>query len=98
MGISFRSVLKFVVAAAVIALPASFSGSAQAQIFCPPAITGQTGIILQGGTCTNGTTGAFSNATLASQALSDLSQSTTQETTRTATSAISDRRQVEADR
>lgn len=73
-------------------------GSAQAQIFCPSAIPGQPGIALQNGTCTNGTTGAFSNAALASQALSDLSQSTTQETTRTATSAISDRRQVEADR
>lgn len=76
----------------------TFTGAAQAQIFCPAAVPGQTGIALQNGTCTNGTTGAYSNATLASQALSDLSQSTTQETTRTATNAIADRRQTEADR
>lgn len=74
------------------------AGSAQAQIFCPPTIPGQSGIALEGGNCTNKTVGAFSNAALASQALSDLSQSTTQETTRTAVTAISDRRQVEADR
>ena len=86
----------------------TFSGcAAQAQIFCPTAVAGplgtQGGLSLQSGTCTNlGTTvqstGAYSNATLASQALSDLSQSTTQETTRTATNAIADRRQTEVDR
>jgi hypothetical protein len=98
MKSSFLLILKSVVIAAVLALPVLFSGSAQAQIFCPSTIPGQTGIALQGGTCTNGTTGAFSNATLASQALSDLSQSTTQETTRTANNAINDRRQTEANR
>lgn len=76
----------------------AFAGNAQAQIFCPAAVGTQPGIVLQNGTCTNGTTGAYSNATLASQALSDLSQSTTQETTRTATGAIADRRQTERDR
>jgi len=97
MNIS-RTFLKIAVVATVLSMVGLGSGAVQAQIFCPAAVPGQTGILLQGGTCTNGPTGAYSNATLASQALSDLSQSTTQETTRTATNAISDRRQTEADR
>lgn len=91
---SFSNCTAFAAALALVV----FAGNAQAQIFCPAAVAGQAGIALQNGTCTNGTTGAFSNATLASQALSDLSQSTTQETTRTATNAIVDRRQTETDR
>src|SRR6202043_3234516 len=73
--------------------------SAQAQaIFCPGAIPLQPGIALSAGTCTNGTTGAFSNAALASQALSDLSQSTTQQASATVESTLEVRRQVEQDR
>ena len=79
--------------------------SARAQtIFCPSAITGQTGITLSGGTCTNITstnpkgTGAFSNAALASEALSDVAQSTTQQVSATVTTALGNRRQTELER
>jgi hypothetical protein len=73
--------------------------SAQAQaIFCPGSIPSQAGIALSAGTCTNGTTGAFSNAALASQALSDLSQSTTQQASATVENTLSVRRQVEQER
>jgi hypothetical protein len=50
-----------------------------------------------GGYCTNDA-GAFSGAALASQALTELSQSTTQETTRTTGNAIVERREVERQR
>jgi hypothetical protein len=55
-------------------------------------------IKLQNGTCTNGTTGAFSNAALASQALSDLAQSTTQQTSEVARTSIETRRETEQQR
>lgn len=72
---------------------------AQAQsIFCPGAIPSQSGIALQNGTCTNGVTGAFSNAALASEALSDLSQSTTQQASATVGTALGVRRQTELER
>jgi hypothetical protein len=72
---------------------------AQAQtIFCPNAIPVQSGIALSNGTCTNGTTGAFSNAALASEALSDLSQSTTQQASATVGTALGVRRQTEQER
>jgi hypothetical protein len=77
--------------------------SAQAQaIFCPSSIPNQSGIALSQGTCTNGPTatgtGAFSNAALASQALSDLSQSTTQQASATVETTLGVRRQVEQER
>jgi hypothetical protein len=73
--------------------------SAQAQaIFCPSSIPLQPGIALSQGTCTNTTTGAFSNAALASQALSDLSQSTTQQASATVETSLGVRRQVEQQR
>lgn len=78
--------------------------SANAQgIFCPTTIPGATpGISLVAGHCTNGPqatgTGAFSNAALASEALTDLAQSTTQVTNTTLTNALATRRQVEQDR
>ena len=50
---------------------------------------------LQGGLCTNGSTGAFSNAALASQALSDVTQASTDQSTNTAVEAISARRRTE---
>ncbi len=62
-----------------------------------------TGFKLQNGVCTNSGSGgidpgAFSGATLASQALSDLSQTTSQETTRNTTTKITDRREAEQQR
>ena len=50
---------------------------------------------LQGGICTNGITGAFSNAALASQALSDVTQASSDQSTNTAVEAISARRRIE---
>lgn len=62
----------------------------------------QTGFVLKNGACTNagGPTdpSAFSGAALASQALSELSQTTTQETTRNTTNSIADRRRQEVER
>ncbi|MBR0799373.1 autotransporter outer membrane beta-barrel domain-containing protein [Bradyrhizobium jicamae] len=98
MKLSFRLIFGLAQTCAVGVVVLMSGGEASAQIFCPSTIPGQAGIILQGGTCTNGTTGAYSNAALASQALSDLSESTTQETARTTNAAIADRRQVEAER
>jgi hypothetical protein len=77
--------------------------NAQAQVsqFCPSTVPGQAGamqFIDGAAVCTNGISGAYSNAVLASQALTELSQSATQETTRTTTNAISDRRQAEEQR
>ena len=68
---------------------------AQAQgIFCPFHST-PFGTTLQGGICTNGSTGAFSNAALASQALSDVTQASSDQSTNTAVEAISARRRIE---
>ncbi|WP_407526677.1 hypothetical protein [Methylobacterium oryzisoli] len=55
---------------------------------------------LQNGSCTNGVNGAgaFSGAALASQSLSDLSQSATTETNRTTSNAIANRRAEETQR
>lgn len=75
------------------------SGSAQAQsLFCPPAVNGEVNFALSGGNCTNGRTGAFSNAALAAQALSDVSQSASLQTTQVALDTISARRRVEMER
>ncbi|MGA7385316.1 MAG: autotransporter domain-containing protein [Methylocella sp.] len=66
-------------------------------VFCPsvtpPGITS-----LQNGACTNGTNGAFSGAALASQALSELSETTTQETTKNTIDAVTKRRAQEEQR
>ncbi len=68
--------------------------------FCPTTALSpvQQGFVLTGGACTNGLTGSFSGAALASQALSDLSQSTTQETARNTVTSISERREKEVQR
>ena len=75
---------------------------AQAQgIFCPSSVPGATGITLQSGFCTNNGTGqtnnigAFSNASLASQALSDVTQASSAQSTDTAVQAVSARRRTE---
>jgi hypothetical protein len=73
--------------------------SAEAQtVFCPTSSLGQSGFVLSDGACTNGRTGSFSGAALASQALSSLSQTATQETTRASVTAITDRREQEEQR
>src|SRR5256885_6602486 len=74
------------------------STESHAQIFCPTAIPSPGAVALAGGNCTNGNTGAFSNAALGSQALSDLAQSSTQATTDVATKALAERRDVEQQR
>lgn len=71
---------------------------AQGLLICPAAIPGQTGFRLENGACTNGNTGAFSGAALASQALSDLTQSATQEAVGSTVNAVAARREEEAQR
>ena len=72
---------------------------AQAQgIFCPPTAPQSTApgaVTLKGGLCTNVVTGAFSNAALASQALSDVTQASSDQSTDTAVQAVSARRRIE---
>ena len=58
-------------------------------IFCPATLP------LTNGSCTNGVDGAFSGAALASQALSEVSETTTQVTTREIGKAIVERREQE---
>jgi hypothetical protein len=79
--------------------------SAQAQsIFCPSSINQyQSNIVMSGGTCTNVQTnpkgvGAFSNAALASEALSDVTQATTQQANASVATTLGTRRQTELDR
>ena len=55
-------------------------------------------VFLLNGSCTNGNDGAFSGAALASQALSELSQTTTQTTTKEVGKAIVERREQERER
>ena len=62
-------------------------------VFCPGFIPN-----LGSGACTNGTNGAFSGAALASQALSELSETTTQETTKNTLDAVTNRRAQEEQR
>jgi len=73
--------------------------SAHAQtIFCPATINGVGGFALASGLCTNGATGAVSAAALSSQALGDIQQSVTQQTTTATLDAISARRKEETER
>jgi hypothetical protein len=58
-------------------------------IFCPATLP------LTNGSCTNGQDGAFSGAALASQALSEVSETTTQVTTKEIGKAIVERREQE---
>jgi hypothetical protein len=66
-------------------------------IFCPATFTGAP-VALVNGSCTDGRNGAFSGAALASQALSELSQTTTQVTTKEVGKAIVERREQERER
>ena len=98
-------------AVSLVAIPlfAASGQDARAQsVFCPASVSQSPATLAQtGGTCTNKanpavdpakSTGAFSGAALASQALSDLAQSATQETTQTAADAINARRVEEQER
>src|SRR5215510_14088838 len=71
-------------------------------IFCPAtfnsSIGGPARVFLLNGSCTNGNDGAFSGAALASQALSELSQTTTQTNTKEIGKAIVERREQERER
>src|SRR4051812_48576414 len=95
-----NKLLAGVLTATVLAAAIGFAEPAHAQkALCPataPAgAPGQPGIFFQAGECTNGTTGAYSNATLASQSLGELSQSSTQDATRATMASISQRRTSE---
>src|SRR5262245_51831254 len=61
-------------------------------IFCPATLP------LTNGSCTNGVDGAFSGAALASQAITEVSQTTTQVTTKEIGKAIVERREQERER
>src|SRR5262249_57062549 len=71
-------------------------------IFCPATISGGNSatspVFLKSGSCTNDQEGAFSSAALASQALSELSQTTTQTNTKEIGKAIVERREQERER
>src|SRR5262249_55981070 len=71
-------------------------------IFCPATISGALQptlpFFLTNGSCTNFSDGAFSGAALASQALSELSQTTTQTNTKEIGKAIVERREQERER
>jgi hypothetical protein len=71
-------------------------------IFCPATFGSGPGqgqpVFLSSGSCTNGSDGAFSGAALASQALSELSQTTTQTNTKEIGKAIVERREQERER
>src|SRR5215831_16258518 len=66
-------------------------------IFCPATFTVGP-VTLKNGSCTDGVNGAFSGAALASQALTELSQTTTQTTTKELGKAIVERREQERER
>src|SRR5215813_13643443 len=67
-------------------------------IFCPATFGSTNPVFLASGSCTNGSDGAFSGAALASQALSELSQTTTQTNTKEIGKAIVERREQERER
>jgi outer membrane biosynthesis protein TonB len=85
-----------VAVAGVAFLIAGYPAKVQAQtIFCPPGLS--SGV---NGSCVNLNSGqgAFSGAAVASQALSELSETSTQETTKTVTKAVAERREAEKER
>jgi Autotransporter beta-domain len=84
-----------------IGYPAQVRAQTQT-IFCPATFGSGPGqgqaVFLSNGSCTNGSDGAFSGAALASQALSELSQTTTQTNTKEIGKAIVERREQERER
>jgi Autotransporter beta-domain len=86
-------------AALLPALGGGLASPAKAQIFCPTSTsTGASGIVLSGGFCTNGGTGALSTAALSSQSLSEVTQTTTQQSTLSTLEAVEKRRAEEVQR
>jgi hypothetical protein len=79
-----------------------YPAEVQAQtIFCPATFPGDPEnlpVVLSNGSCTTGKAGAFSGAALASQALTEVSQTTTQVTTKEVGKAIVERREQERER
>ena len=77
-----------------------YPADVQAQtIFCPATFNPNNGpVFLANGTCTDRTNGAFSGAALASQSLSELSQTTTEATTKEIGKSIVERREQERER
>ena len=72
-------------------------------IFCPTFFSGSSGssgspVALLNGSCTDRVDGAFSGAALASQALTELSQTTTETATKEVGKAIVERREQERER
>src|SRR4029450_595811 len=68
-------------------------------IFCPATFPGSnSAVVLSNGSCTNGNDGGVSGAGWASQALTELSQTTTQVTTKELGKAIVERREQERER
>ena len=89
-----RAILRFSNLAASLGITGLFAigypADVRAQtIFCP------TTLPLTNGSCTNGVDGAFSGAALASQALSEVAETTTQVTTKEIGKAIVERREQE---
>src|SRR5215469_9380438 len=80
-----------------IGYPAEVRAQTQT-IFCPATFGSTSPVFLANGSCTNGSDGAFSGAALASQALSELSQTTTQTNTKEIGKAIVERREQERER
>jgi hypothetical protein len=80
-----------------IGYPAEVRAQTQT-IFCPATFGSTNPVFLASGSCTNGSDGAFSGAALASQALSELSQTTTQTNTKEIGKAIVERREQERER
>src|SRR5690242_2696794 len=93
----FRALAKFTLIVSFFSF-VPFAASAQNTIFCPATIGGVGGFNLNTGLCTNGNTGAFSTAALSSQALGDIQQSVTQQTTTATLDAVSARRKEEVER
>jgi len=86
----------------LLSVSAVFSEKADAQgVFCPANIStpaggaSGAGIRASEGTCTNGSTGAFSGAALASQTLGNLASTSSQTSTATTTRALANRREAE---
>src|SRR5215470_14689921 len=72
-------------------------------MFCPTFFSGSSGssgspVALLNGSCTDRVDGAFSGAALASQALTELSQTTTETATKEVGKAIVERREQERER
>ena len=98
-AISLRNIVPTLTSVFLGSIVSLAAVSVQAQtIFCPSTNGAGTNFSLQGGLCTNGNTGAVSAAALSSQALGDIQQSVTQQTTTATLDAISARRKEEAER